>query len=156
MGFYSEYLERNLTHQKLVTEGKRQLRKISELRGNRDVLAFASDLFKTDAGPLISINHDDLLPISDQLSNLKGKAVDLILETPGGSLEAAEDIVHLLRRKYSHLGIIVPGCAKSAGTLIAMAADEILMGPGSALGLIDAHLIWCGKTLSAGELVDGM
>ncbi len=156
MGIYSEYLDRNLSFPDLNAEAKRQLKRISDLRQGRDVLVFAADLNKTDAGQLISINYADLLPINDQLSNLNGAAIDLILETPGGSGEVAEDIVRILRSKYTEIGIIVPGYAKSAGTIIAMAGDEILMDPGSALGPIDAQLFWMGKVFSAGELIDGM
>jgi len=46
--------------------------------------------------------------------------------------------------------------AKSAGTIMTMAGDEILMEPGSALGPIDAQLTWQGKTFSAQALLDGM
>ena len=46
--------------------------------------------------------------------------------------------------------------AKSAGTLIAMAADEILMEGMSALGPIDAQISWQGKQFSAQALLDGM
>jgi ClpP class serine protease len=105
---------------------------------------------------LISIGYQDLLPISDQLSNLSGRAIDLILETPGGSGESAEDIVRLLHGKYEEVGIIVPGCAKSAGTIMAMAADEILMEPVSSLGPIDAQIQWQGKVFSADALIEGM
>ena len=91
------------------------------------------------------MSNVDLLPISDQLANLKGTKLDLILETPGGAGEVAEDIVRMIRKKYDDVAVIVPGWAKSAGTIIAMAADEILMGPTSALGPIDARLSWQGK-----------
>jgi hypothetical protein len=52
--------------------------------------------------------------------------------------------------------VIVPGWAKSAGTILAMAGDEILMGPASALGPIDAQLSWQGKVFSADALLEGM
>jgi len=103
-----------------------------------------------------SINYADILPINDQLANLTGKALDLILETPGGSGETAEDIVRLLHGKYDEVAIIVPGWAKSAGTIIAMAGDEILMEPASALGPIDAQLFWQGKGYSADNLLEQM
>ena len=80
MGVYSEYLDKQFNFRDLTTERKEQLKKISQLRGNRDVLVYAADLNKrVDA---ISINYSDLLPISDQLSNLNGEKIDLIIETP--------------------------------------------------------------------------
>lgn len=68
----------------------------------------------------------------------------------------AEDIVRLLHDKYDEVAVIVPGYAKSAGTIIAMAGDEILMGAISALGPIDAQLLWQGKVFSADALLEGM
>lgn len=50
----------------------------------------------------------------------------------------------------------IPGYAKSAGTIIAMAGDEILMDQASALGPIDAQLAWQGKIFSADALLEGM
>jgi hypothetical protein len=155
MGIYSEYLDQNLGFEALTAERKKQLKKISELRGgDRDILVFAADLNEEKAP--ISIGYADLLPFNDQLANLNKKKIDIILETPGGSGEIAEDIVRLLHDKYEEVGIIIPGYAKSAGTIIAMAADEILMGKTSALGPIDAQITWQGKRFSAHALLQGM
>ena len=147
MGIYSEYLDQELNFQQVTAERKAQLKKISEIRG-RDVLALVADLNKGEYAP-ISIEYLDLLPLQDQLQNLKNDKLDLILETPGGSGEIAEDIVHLLRQKYTDISVIVPGYAKSAGTMIVMSADEILMGKASALGPIDAQIQWQGKVFSS-------
>ena len=90
------------------------------------------------------------------MSNVDGDAIDLVLETPGGSGEAAEDIVRLLRKKFPSMGVIVPGTAKSAGTILVMAGDEILMSNESALGPIDAQILQRGKMFSAHALLQGM
>jgi len=153
MGIYTEYLDSNFDFLALTAERKKQLKRISEIR-DRAVLVFAADLTKGNAP--ISISFPDLLPIKDQLSNINGDAIDLILETPGGQGEVAEDIVRLLRDKFKSVGVIIPGWAKSAGTLIAMAGDEILMEPASAIGPIDAQLSWQGKVFSAEALLEGM
>ena len=138
----------------LSAERKLLLQKIGEIRGDRDVLVYASDLNSPQAQ--ISVAYADLLPINDQLANLSGKGLDLILETPGGSGEVAEDIVGLLRKKYEDVAVVVPGTAKSAGTLMVMAADEILMEPASSLGPIDAQIQWQGKVFSADALIQGL
>jgi predicted RNA-binding Zn-ribbon protein involved in translation (DUF1610 family) len=161
MGVYGEYLNtpglmQNFDAQ--TAERKNQIRRISQIRGasrKTDVLVFAADLNKPIPGIPINITYGDVLPISDQLSNLKGDRLDLILETPGGMGEVAEEIVRLIRGRYEEFAVIVPGWAKSAGTILAMAADEILMGPTSALGPIDAQLSWQGKTFSADALLEG-
>jgi predicted RNA-binding Zn-ribbon protein involved in translation (DUF1610 family) len=90
------------------------------------------------------------------LANLKGKSIDIILETPGGFAEVVEDLVKLVRNKYEKVGIIIPGYAKSAGTIFAMAGDEIIMGSMSALGPIDAQIIANNKRYSAEAFLEGL
>jgi ClpP class serine protease len=65
-------------------------------------------------------------------------------------------MVRLLRNKYEHIGIIIPGTAKSAGTIFSMAGDEILMGVTSALGPIDAQIISSNKRYSADAFLEGL
>lgn len=153
MGLYAEYLNQQFNFDQLAAERKKQLQRIADIRG-RDVLVFAANLM--NGRQPTAINYSDLLPFADQIANLSSGAIDIILETPGGSGETVEDIVKLLREKYSSMGVIVPGAAKSAGTIFAMAADEILMEPVSALGPIDAQMTSQGKTFSAHALLEGM
>ena len=154
MGFYSEYLDQHLNFDQITKERKTQLKRISQIRNDRDILVYASDLTKGNAA--ISIDYSDLLPFQDQLANLNGKSIDVILETPGGFAEVVEDLVKLVRNKYEKVGIIIPGYAKSAGTIFAMAGDEILMGSTSALGPIDAQIITNNKRFSAEAFLEGL
>ncbi|HPG41806.1 MAG TPA: Clp protease ClpP [bacterium] len=154
MGFYSDFLNKNLSFDDLNKERKKQLQTISKLRNNRDILVFASDLTKNIFN---SIDYSDILPFQDQLSNLNGESIDIILETPGGYAEVVEDLVKLVRKKYDKVGIIIPGWAKSAGTIFALAGDEILMGPTSGLGPIDAQIILSNnKKYSAEAFLEGL
>jgi len=155
MGTYTEYINQNFSFAKLEEERKKQLKRISEARGGRDVFVMAADLTKDN--PNIGIDYSDLLPVEDQLSTLTGSAIDVIVETPGGSAEVAEDIIRLIRRRYQSVGMIVPGWAKSAGTIMVMAGDEILMGEGSALGPIDAQVrSSSGQVFSAHAFLEGL
>ncbi len=104
----------------------------------------------------ISIDYSDILPFSDQLSQLSGTEIDIVLETPGGIAEVVEDLVKLIRSKYEKVGIIIAGWAKSAGTIFALAGDEILMGEMSALGPIDAQIINNNKRFSAEAFLEGL
>lgn len=153
LGVFGEYLDKQMSSADLTAERKRQLKRISAARGGRDVIVYAADLNKGSA--LVHMNYSDILPFTDQLANLGGKALDLVLETPGGSGEVAEQIVRILRTKYEDIGVIIPGWAKSAGTMVALAGDEILMGPASALGPIDAQMTWQGKVFSVEALLEG-
>jgi len=70
----------------------------------------------------------------------KNEPIDLIIHSPGGTVEAAEAIVKYLRGRFSHIRVIVPIAAMSAATMIALAADEIVMGTHSQLGPIDPQV----------------
>lgn len=155
MGIYTEYLDRNMPFEELAKERKRQLTRIAEKR-RRDVLVYASASNKGSQGAPVALDNSDLLPINDQLSNLTGKDIDVLLETGGGSGETAEDIVRILHLRYDKVGFIVAGMAKSAGTIMVMAGDEILMERGpSSLGPIDAQIQWEGKVFSAEAFLKG-
>lgn len=155
MGIYAEYINKFNTGSsflELEKERKTQLQRISTIRG-RSVLVYASALNKQAD---ISISYEDRLSFQDQLSNINLPEVDVILETPGGSAEIAEDLVNMLRTKFSKVGMIIPGYAKSAGTIMAMSGDEILMEPSSALGPIDAQIMQNNKRFSAHAFLEGL
>ena len=66
--------------------------------------------------------------------------IDLILHTPGGLVLAAEQIAQGLRRHPAKVTVFVPHYAMSGGTLIALAADEIVMAENAVLGPVDPQL----------------
>jgi ClpP class serine protease len=66
--------------------------------------------------------------------------VDLILHTPGGLVLASEQIAHALCRHPAKVTVFVPHYAMSGGTLLALAADEIVMDENAVLGPVDPQL----------------
>ncbi len=66
--------------------------------------------------------------------------IDLIMHTPGGLVLAAEQIAHALCRHPAKVTVFVPHYAMSGGTLIALAADEIVMDENAVLGPVDPQL----------------
>ncbi|MEW6286353.1 MAG: ATP-dependent Clp protease proteolytic subunit [Chloroflexota bacterium] len=66
--------------------------------------------------------------------------IDLILHTPGGLVLAAEQIALALRKHPAKVTVFVPHYAMSGGTLIALAADEIVMDENAVLGPVDPQL----------------
>jgi ClpP class serine protease len=66
--------------------------------------------------------------------------IDLIVHTPGGLVLAAGQIAHALRRHRAKVTVLVPHYAMSGGTLIALAANEIVMDPNAVLGPVDPQL----------------
>ena len=61
----------------------------------------------------------------------------LILHTPGGIALAAQQIALALKKHKGKVTVVIPHYAMSGGTLIALAADEILMDENAVLGPID-------------------
>jgi ClpP class serine protease len=66
--------------------------------------------------------------------------IDLILHTPGGLVLAAEQIARALLEHKGKVTVFVPHYAMSGGTLIALAADEIVMDGNAVLGPVDPQL----------------
>ncbi|MEN3184832.1 MAG: ATP-dependent Clp protease proteolytic subunit, partial [Atribacterota bacterium] len=66
--------------------------------------------------------------------------IDLILHTPGGLVLAAEQIAWAIKRHPAKVTVFVPHYAMSGGTLIALAADEIVMDPNAVLGPVDPQI----------------
>lgn len=110
----------------------------------RDTIIYMSgftSIKATMVPPMLqSITVEDIQGFMAALNGLKGKELDLIIHSPGGSLEAADQIVQYLRSKYDHIRAIIPQNAMSAATMIACACDEIVMGKQSAIGPIDPQI----------------
>lgn len=66
--------------------------------------------------------------------------IDLIQHTPGGLVLASEQIARALCNHPAKVTVFVPHYAMSGGTLIALAADEIVMDPHAVLGPVDPQL----------------
>lgn len=111
----------------------------------RSVILYATKWTQHDPNispDAVSIVDEDLQGLMEVLHGLPADSgLDLILHSPGGSLEAAEAIVCYLRSKFTHIRVIVPQLAMSAATMICCAADLILMGKHSFLGPIDPQII---------------
>ncbi|NPV90631.1 MAG: hypothetical protein HPY50_07665 [Firmicutes bacterium] len=66
--------------------------------------------------------------------------IDVILHTPGGLVLAAEQIARALKRHPAKVSVLIPHYAMSGGTLIALAADEILLDENAVLGPVDPQI----------------
>src|SRR5687768_9991354 len=66
--------------------------------------------------------------------------IDIVLHTPGGLVLAATQIARALRHHKAKVTAFVPHYAMSGGTLIALAADEIVMSRHAVLGPVDPQL----------------
>lgn len=96
------------------------------------------------AGPSAAIDREDTVAFGDLLHNVASAAdLDLLLHTGGGDIDAAEKLITMLRNRVGSatLRIVVPDFAKSAGTLMALGADRVVMSDTSELGPIDPQII---------------
>lgn len=95
---------------------------------------------------------EDLIHDADPAEDLH-----LILNTPGGDGETAIRLVRSAQARCRRLVVVVPDQAKSAGTLLALGADEIVMGPTSDLGPVDPQFRLTGGRLhSAKDIIDAV
>ena len=121
---------------------RKYLAELHRHTGTAIILYASGWLQKTEAPPsLLSIGDEDIQALMEVSQGLKGDCLDLIVHSPGGSLEAAEAIVSYLRQRFSRIRLIVPQLAMSAATMIACAADKIIMGKHSFLGPTDPQIL---------------
>ena len=97
-----------------------------------------------------SITHfEELVYDADPSADLH-----ILLNSPGGDGETALRLVRSAQARCRELTVIVPDQAKSAGTLMAIGADHILMGPSSDLGPIDPQFMFpSGELVSAKDII---
>ncbi|MEJ5352268.1 MAG: hypothetical protein WHS65_11840 [Melioribacteraceae bacterium] len=81
-------------------------------------------------------------------------SLDLILHTPGGDYEATKRIINYLHETFKHIRVFIPHMAMSGGTLIACAADEIVMGPYSSLGPTDPQIFLDENYIPVSAVID--
>ena len=92
------------------------------------------------------ITHEDIEGFMETVYELEGRQLDLILHSSGGQPEAAEAIVQYLRKKFDDIRVLVPHQAMSAATMLACAANHIVMARHSILGPIDPQLFIQNKS----------
>jgi len=119
------------------------LRTIEKTRGSRVITM----IHRQETLSLLGIPFRRFIDIEDSEQILRAirmtpadMPIDLILHTPGGLVLASDQIAHALKRHPGRVTVFVPHYAMSGGTLVALAADEILMDPDAVLGPVDPQL----------------
>ena len=88
--------------------------------------------------PITDTDPDDL---SEIFEGIDGRSIDLMIQTPGGKVDAVEKMVTVLRNRTDDYRVIVPSWAKSGGTVIALSSTKIVLGVNSELGPIDPQML---------------
>jgi ClpP class serine protease len=121
----------------------RKIQRLERLRNSRVILlVHRQETMRFLGIPVvryIDINDSEAVLRAIQMTD-DDVPVDLILHTPGGLVLAALQIAHAVRAHKAKVTVFVPHYAMSGGTLIALAADEIVMCQHSVLGPIDPQL----------------
>ena len=90
------------------------------------------------------IDRNDVIGFVEMLHNIpENSPIDLLLNTGGGDVDACEKLVSLIHAKVrdKEFRVVVPDLAKSAGTLMALGANKIIMSDASELGMIDPQFL---------------
>lgn len=116
----------------------RYLRKLQKKTG-RNVISYYSGFLQKQEYRFHAINDGDKNGFMSTIHGLdRSKGLDLVLHTPGGDIAATESIVDYLRKMFgTDIRAVIPQLAMSAGTMIACACREIIMGKQSNIGPID-------------------
>lgn len=116
---------------------RKYIEKLS-IETGRNVIAYYSGWLKPGRNLNTDINDSDMTGFMQAIHQMNcEKGLDLILHTPGGNPTATEGIVKYLHNKFDDVRVIVPQMAMSAGTMLACAANELVLGKHSCLGPFD-------------------
>ncbi len=152
MSLINEYINRRLSVPELESELLKLISEYNKLR-NTYLFVYSTAIWKPI--PLVPLEQADFFIIHDLLAGKKDfQKVDMYIETHGGSGETAEEIVRFLRNNFDTVSFVVSGEAKSAGTIIVLSGDEILMTETGRLGPVDAQMKIVRSVVSAYDYME--
>jgi len=131
-------------HKMLQFERREMINKIEKQRGTKVITL----IHRQESVNFLGIPVRQYIKIEDAEAILRAirsvppdKPIDLILHTPGGLLLPAYQIARTLKDHKGKVTVFIPHYAMSGGTLIALAADEIVMDKNAVLGPVDPQLM---------------
>jgi len=120
---------------------RRYIERMREISG-RAVIVYASGWLKKPGGGVqAAVDGTDVHALMEVCHEIEDRELDLVIHSPGGSGEAAEQMVNYLRTQFDYIRALVPLQAKSAATMIALGCDEIVLGRHSELGPTDPQIL---------------
>lgn len=125
----------------LDTIRRKYLKRISDITG-RNAIAYYSGWLQKPNSQDTTVNDKDKSGFMLAIHKLdRSKGLDLLLHTPGGDIAATESLVDYLHSMFEmDIRVIIPQISMSAGTMIALSSNEIMMGKHSNLGPIDPQI----------------
>ena len=141
--FFASFLAPMVTQRLLATRRYRAIRKLERARGSRVITL----IHRLESISLFGIPLRRFIDVEDSEQVLRAirltpdtVPIDLVAHTPGGLVLAAEQIARALHRHPAKVTVMVPHYAMSGGTLLALAADEILLDENAVLGPVDPQV----------------
>lgn len=128
-----------------------EVRKISGAAAQRETEVFLYDAIVDDELEAEWWGGVAPAPFVKELREIDADVIHLRINSPGGSVFAARTIEQALREHPARVVAHVDGLAASAATVVAMAADEVLMGAGS---MFMIHKAWTIAFGNAADLLD--
>ena len=133
---------------------RKYLKAVSDRTG-RNVIAYYSGWLQRQSPTDTQVNDKDKNALMVCIHRMdRSKGLDLLLHTPGGDLAATESIVDYLHSMFGKdVRAIIPQISMSAGTMIALSCNSVMMGKQSNLGPIDPQMggVACQAVLSEFE-----
>lgn len=118
-------------------------KEIEEIR-DRPLLVYATQFLNPPKDTHdLNINLTDIDGFTDLIYSVDDKydEVDILLHSPGGSPDATERIVNLIRKRFSgNVTYLIPHSAYSAATMMALSGNQIILHPSATLGPIDPQI----------------
>jgi len=143
-------------HKMLQFERKEMINKIEKQRKTKVITL----IHRQESVNFLGIPVRQYIKIEDAEAILRAirsvppdKPIDLILHTPGGILLPAYQIARTLKDHKGKVTVFIPHYAMSGGTLIALAADEIVMDKNAVLGPVDPQLIMNKTSMPAVSII---
>jgi ClpP class serine protease len=132
-----------VTQRVLAGRRYRAIQKLERVRGSRVITL----IHRQESLSVLGIPLRRFIDVEDSEQVLRAirltpdtVPIDLVAHTPGGLVLASEQIARALHRHPARVTVIVPHYAMSGGTLLALAADEILMDENAVLGPVDPQI----------------
>lgn len=123
---------------------REHLKALHQKTGRNVIVYYSGWLQKADLARQVGgfeLNDNDKNGFMAAIHQLdRSKGLDLILHTPGGEIAATESLVDYLHSMFDDIRAVIPQIAMSAGTMVALSANQILMGKHSSLGPIDPQI----------------
>jgi ClpP class serine protease len=154
-----------LRQRRIYSERLRMIRRLEARRHSRVITL----IHRQESLALLGIPISRYIDIDDSEQILRAvkltppdMPIDLVLHTPGGLVLATEQIAHALINREGPVTVFIPHYAMSGGTLLALAADQIIMDENAVLGPVDpqiggyaaADIVKVAETKPLGELDD--